>query len=86
MSTFIEVESVEKGCKVIINLDQIVEVAPLIGGGCALFFADNAAVGGKISYKVKDNYSVFKQFALQTVSSDDIAKRFPKVKATATTE
>jgi hypothetical protein len=86
MSTFIEVESVEKGCKVIVNLDQVVEIAPLIGGGCALFFADNAAVGGKISYKVKDNYSVFKQFALQTVSSDDIAKRFPKVKATATTE
>jgi len=28
--------------------------------------------------KVKNDYSEFKQFVLQTVSSEDIAKRFPK--------
>ena len=33
MSLFIEVESVEKGCKVIVNLDTIIEIAPLLDGG-----------------------------------------------------
>lgn len=81
MSTFIEVESVEKQCKVIINLDQVLEIAPLLGGGCILYFADQAAVGGKASYKVKDSYAAFKQFAMETVSADDIAKRFPTKKS-----
>jgi hypothetical protein len=83
MALFVEVESIEKQCKVIVNLDEVLEIAPLLEGGCALFFSDSAAVGGKTSYKVKDNYDAFKQFAMQTVSSDDIAKRFPKVKLTA---
>jgi hypothetical protein len=78
MSIFVEVESVEKKCKVIINLDTVMEIAPLLAGGCDLFFADQAAVGGKTSMKVKDSYELFKQFAMQTVSSEDIAKRFPK--------
>lgn len=74
MALFVEVDSVEKGCKVIINLDEVVEIAPLVGGGCALFFTDSAAVNGKSAYKVKDNYDQFKQFAMQTVSADDIAR------------
>jgi len=78
MSLFVEVDSVEKQCKVIVNLDEVVEIAPLKEGGCVLFFADTAAVGGKSSYKVTDSYELFKQFAMQTVSADDIAKRFPK--------
>jgi hypothetical protein len=82
MSLFVEVQSVEKQCTVIINLDEVLEIAPLTEGGCVLFFSDSAAVGGKASYKVKDSYDLFKQFALQTVTADDIAKRFPKVKAT----
>ena len=83
MALFVEVESVEKNSKVIINLDEVIEIAPLLEGGCVLFFADPAAVGGKSAYKVKDSYDAFKQFAMQTVSSEDIAKRFPTKKSKA---
>ena len=75
MSLFIEVESEEKNCKVIVNLESVIEIAPLRSGGCHLFFADSAAVGGKTAMKVKDNYVMFQQFVLQTVSEEDIAKR-----------
>lgn len=80
MSLFVEVESVDKNCKVIINLDMVMEIAPLVEGGCALFFPDSAAVGGKASMKVKNDYDQFKQFVLQTVSSDDIAKVTNRIK------
>jgi hypothetical protein len=80
MATFIEVDSVEKGCKVIINLDEIIEIAPLAVGGCVLFFADSAAVNGKSAYPVKDSYDQFKQFAMQTVTAESIASRFPSKK------
>ena len=80
MALFVEVESVEKQCKVIINLDEVVEIAPLAAGGCALFIADPAAVGGSKAYKVKDSYDQFKQFAMQTVSSEDIAARVNSLK------
>jgi len=79
---FIEVNSLEKNCKVIINLDTVMEIAPIAAGGCALFFPDAAAVGGKTSMKVSDSYALFKQFVLETVSPDDIAariKNLPKV-------
>lgn len=76
MSTFVEVQSVEKNCQVIINLDMVLEIAPLAAGGCALFFTDSAAVNGKTAMQVKDTYDMFKQFALQTVSAEDIAKKF----------
>jgi len=76
MSTFVEVQSIEKNCQVIINLDLVLEIAPLAAGGCALFFADSAAVNGKNAMQVKDSYELFKQFALQTVSAEDIAKKF----------
>jgi hypothetical protein len=72
---FIEVNSLEKNCKVIINLDSVLEIAPIAAGGCALFFPDAAAVGGKTSMKVSDSYALFKQFVLETVSPDDIAVR-----------
>lgn len=78
MSLFVEVTSVDKGCPVIVNLDTVIEIAPLATGGCALFFSDSAAVGGKTSFKVTDNYDMFKQFAIQPVSAEDIARRFPK--------
>ena len=80
MALFVEVDSVEKNCKVIINLDEVVEIAPLLAGGCDLFFSDSAAVGGKRAMKVNDGYELFKQFAMTTVSSEDIAKRFPTKK------
>ena len=73
MSVFVEVNSVEKKCKVIVNLDMVVEIAPLTSGGCILFFADN-------DMKVSDNYPLFQQFAMQTVSSEDIANRIEAIK------
>jgi hypothetical protein len=79
MSLFVEVKSVEKGTKVVINLDHIVEIAPLREGGCALFFNDGAAVNGIRSMKVEDSYAMFTQFAMQTVSSEMIADRIAKI-------
>ena len=77
MSLFVEVQSVDKNCPVIINLEHVVEIAPLAAGGCALFLSDGT---GKYDIKVKDEYSMFKQFALETVSAEDIAKKIAKLK------
>jgi hypothetical protein len=74
---FVEVNSIEKNCPVIINLEQVIEIAPLAAGGSAIFFPDAAAVGGKTAMKVTDTYEQFKQFAIQPVSVEDIARRFP---------
>ena len=79
MSLFIEVDSQEKQCPIIINLDLVSEIAPLAAGGCAIFMPDGT--GGSVSMKVKNNYSEFKQFVLETVSPEDIAKKFGKTKA-----
>ena len=74
MGLFVEVYSVEKNCKVILNLDDVQEIAPFATGGCALFMSD-----GRIT-KVKDSYELFKQFAMETVSADDIAKKVKALK------
>lgn len=79
MTMFVEVNSLQKGCPVIVNLEHIVEIAPLVNGGCALFMTDGH--GGSVDLKVTNDYNEFKQFVLQTVSADDIAKKFPKTKA-----
>jgi hypothetical protein len=79
MALFVEVKSVEKKCTVIVNLEHIVEIAPLAQGGCALFMSDGAGMNSKNAMVVEDDYTQFKQFAMQTVSSEDISKRFPKV-------
>ena len=79
MALFVEVDSVDKGCKVILNMDEVMEVAPMATGGCHLFLTD-----GRI-YKVRDNYPLFQQFAMQTVSSEDIAKRVKSLKGAAGT-
>ena len=81
MALFVEVNCKEKGCKVIINLEEVVEVAPLRSGGCDLFFNDAAAVGGTRVMKVDDSYTLFQQFAMQTVSAEDIAARVKSLKA-----
>jgi hypothetical protein len=83
MALFVEVNSVEKQCPVIINLDHIVEIAPLASGGCALFTTDGAGMNSRSSMKVEDSYEQFKQFAMQTVSAEDIARRFPKTEKEA---
>ena len=81
MSMFIEVQSVEKGCPVIINLEHVIEVAPLAVGGCEIKMSDDGV--SKSVIRVKDDYSQFKQFAMQTVSSDDIAKRIESINKAA---
>ena len=86
MSLFVEVNSVEKGCPVIINLDLVVEIVPLAAGGCALFTADNAGVNSKSAMRVTNSYDEFKQFAIQPVSAADVqritANALGKVKET----
>jgi hypothetical protein len=79
MALFVEVDSVDKGCKVILNMDEVMEVAPMSTGGCHLFLSD-----GRI-YKVRDNYPLFQQFAMQTVSADDVAAKVKSLKKQAGT-
>ena len=83
MSTFVEVNSLEKGCPVIVNLDHVVEIAPWArdGGGSAIFIADSTVTGGRTQLLVSDSYELFRQFAMQTVSSEDIAKKIKALKA-----
>jgi len=83
MALFVEIDSVDKQCKVIINLDTVLEICPLKAGGCEISIQDSASVGGKTSFKVKDNYDLFKQFAMQTVSADDVAKKVAALKKIA---
>jgi hypothetical protein len=71
MSLFVEVESLEKGCKVIVNLEEVIEIAPLSAGGCALFFADAAAVGGKSAMKVTDSYEQFRQLLPEAFKDEE---------------
>ena len=54
MTMFVEVNSLEKQCPVIINLDMVSEIAPLSVGGCAIFMPDGT--GGSVSMKVKNDY------------------------------
>ena len=78
MSLFVEVNSVRpKNCKLIINLDCIIEIAPLMAGGCIIFFNAQEA-GTTRTITVSDDYTAFKQFVMQTVTAEDIAKKFPK--------
>lgn len=78
MSLFVEVNSVDKSCKVILNLESVIEIAPLLNGGCTLFLNDGRY------YKVTDSYEQFKQFAMQTVSSEDIAKQVKSLSKSST--
>jgi hypothetical protein len=74
---FVEVNSFDKGCPVIVNMDMIVEIAPLVDGGCILFMNDGAGMNSRQGIRVTDNYDQFKQFVLQTVTAEDIERRFP---------
>jgi hypothetical protein len=73
---FVEVNSFDKGCPVIVNMDMIVEIAPLVDGGCILFMNDGAGMNSRQGIRVTDNYDQFKQFVLQTVTAEDIERRF----------
>lgn len=80
---FIEVNSVSpKPTKLIINLNHVVEIAPLVRGGCAITFANQE--GGSIkTMNVSDDYSAFKQFAIETVTAADIAKKVEKMRGSS---
>lgn len=71
MSTFVEVVSADKECQMIINLDHVSEIIPLAMGGCIVTLNYG---GAKTELKVKDDYGQFRQFAMQTVSSEDIER------------
>lgn len=77
MALFVEVNSSDKGCKVILNMDEVAEIAPMQSGGCHLFLTD-----GRI-YKVNDSYTLFQQFAMQTVTSEDVAAKVKSLKKQA---
>lgn len=80
MSMFVEVNSVApKQCTLIINMDYVLEIAPLISGGCVITIGA-AEAGTSRTLTVSDDYADFKQFVLQRVTADDIKKRFPKTK------
>jgi hypothetical protein len=82
---FVEVDSVEKSCKVIIDLEKVLEIAPLKDGGCALFFEKDPMIDpARLAMNVKNNYDEFKQFVVQTVSVDDIAKRIESISKPST--
>jgi len=83
MAMFIEVNSVEKNCSVIINLDHVVEIAPLLQGGCELSMLHSSGMNSKTSFRVTNEYNEFSQFVMTTVSAEDIAKRFPKAESPA---
>jgi len=74
MSLMVVVNSVEKGCPVILNLEHVREIAPWKDGGCAIFLSDSTRI------LVKDPFSQFEQFAMQPVKAEDIAARFPTKK------
>lgn len=82
MSMFVEVDSAEKNCPVIINLDQVIEIAPLSAGGCLIHFTYDGDMGTK-QIKVKNSYEQFKQFAMQTVTAEDIQTRVDQIKKLA---
>jgi hypothetical protein len=76
---FVEVNSIQpKQCKLIINLDYVLEIAPLVAGGCVISIGAQEAGTSRV-ITVSDDYSAFKQFVMQTVTSESIEKRFPKV-------
>lgn len=79
MSTFVKVDSVEKGCPVIINLDHVVEIAPWSQGGCAIRFVNDGS-GSVREVVVKNDFKEFNQFVLETVTTEHISKKVKELK------
>jgi hypothetical protein len=71
---FVEVHSVDKKVPVILNLDNVREIAPLSSGGCHIFTYDSV-----IPMHVSDHYNQFKQFVLETVTSAHIAQKVESI-------
>ena len=76
MNTFVEVVSADKDCQMIVNLDHVSEIIPLAMGGCIVTLNYG---GAKTELKVKDDYGQFRQFAMQTVSAEDIERQVQRM-------
>lgn len=79
----IQVKSREKQCDVIINLDHVMEIAPLAGGGSEIRFVYDGDVTSKTGYRsiqVDNNYKEFQQFVLQTVTTEEVSKKVAELK------
>ena len=50
MNSLVLVSSVEKSSVVIVNLDHVIEIAPLKGGGCVFFMVDGKTMNVKESF------------------------------------
>ena len=88
MAYFIEVNDIDKKCPVIINLDAVMEIAPIFNpNGCEITFLESddtealrreklggGAIKGRRVMRVADSYELFKQFVIQKVSAEDIAR------------
>ena len=88
MALFIEVNDIDKRCPVIINLDTVMEIAPIVNpNGCEITFLEQddpdairreklggGAVKGRRVMRVANDYNEFKQFVIQPVSAEDIAR------------
>jgi hypothetical protein len=88
MAYFIEVNDIDKKCTVIINMDAVMEIAPINDPvGCEITFLESddwdalrrlnqkgGAILGRRVMRVSDSYELFKQFVIQRVSAEDIAK------------
>ena len=78
--TFVEVNETEKDTVVLVNLENVAEIAPLKDGGCVLFLSQGSGVNNRLTLRVKEGYEMFKQFAMQTVSADMIKEKVAKLK------
>jgi hypothetical protein len=79
----IQVKSREKNCDVIINLDHVMEIAPLAAGGSAIRMAYDGDVTAKAGFReihVDNDFKEFQQFVLQTVTSEEVSKKVAELK------
>ena len=79
----IQVKSREKKCNVIINMDHVMEIAPLAGGGSEIRFVYDGDVTSKTGYRaiqVDNDYKEFQQFVLETVDVETVSKKVAELK------
>jgi hypothetical protein len=68
--------------QILINMEVVTQIKPLKVGGCQLFFQESGDVAKNNTLIVKESYDMFKQFAMQTVTADDIEKKVKSIKNT----
>ena len=68
MAYFIEVDSYEHKQKIIVNLENIVQVLPT-NHGSLIYLTENKILS------VRDNYDYFKQYCMVPVTSNNISEK-----------